>query len=367
MWWGSVVIVLLFREGGEAVTKIFLSKNKVAGWIGLIVITALVTVCMNAVGVPAAFMIGAMLTGILFVACGCELVLPRSCANFSQAVIGFFIGSSLHLELLRGVDVPIYISIGIVVLVLLLSLITGMLVMKSRFLPGSTGLWGALPGAAPMMIVLSEQHGADSSLVAFIQYMRVVLVAFIASFVMGGSGAVVDTIITPPQALSVATSFAIIVFGMLVAYLAVYPAANFVVPIVLAAFVNLINIPVSAPSGILIIGFIILGWSVGLRFSSEVRRAARKSFVRVVLMLLAMIASCYLVGQLLVIFFDIDPLTAYLATSPGGVDSIAIIAAGTSVDISFVVTVQMIRFIILLLWGPAIVRLALKIYNNINS
>lgn len=46
---------------------------------------------------------------------------------------------------------------------------------------------------------------------------------------------------------------------------------------------------------------------------------------------------------LLVEAFGIDPLTAYLATSPGGADSVAIIAASS-------------RFVFLLLAGPAISR-----------
>ena len=40
--------------------------------------------------------------------------------------------------------------------------------------------------------------------------------------------------------------------------------------------------------------------------------------------------------RLAVAFAGVDPMTAYLATSPGGADSIAIIAASSNVDISFV-------------------------------
>ena len=57
----------------------------------------------------------------------------------------------------------------------------------------------------------------------------------------------------------------------------------------------------------------------------------------------------------------VDPLTAYLATSPGGMDSIAIIAAAAdNVDLSFVLTLQMLRFLIVLLFGPALARLVAR-------
>ena len=58
--------------------------------------------------------------------------------------------------------------------------------------------------------------------------------------------------------------------------------------------------------------------------------------------------------------FPITPasnLTAYLATSPGGADSVAIIAASSShVDVPFVMAMQMARFILVLLVGPALAR-----------
>jgi hypothetical protein len=46
----------------------------------------------------------------------------------------------------------------------------------------------------------------------------------------------------------------------------------------------------------------------------------------------------------------------YLATSPGGVDAAAIIAASTNVDTPFVMAMQTVRMIVLLLVGPHIAR-----------
>ena len=49
----------------------------------------------------------------------------------------------------------------------------------------------------------------------------------------------------------------------------------------------------------------------------------------------------------------IDPLTAYLATSPGGLDSVAIIAAASdSVDLSFVMALQSARLLFVLAVRP---------------
>jgi hypothetical protein len=71
-----------------------------------------------------------------------------------------------------------------------------------------------------------------------------------------------------------------------------------------------------------------------------------------------LMAFCGLLAWLLVEFLHIDPLTAYLATSPGGLDAAAIIAASTKVDMPFVMALQTVRLIMLLAIGPAVARWA---------
>ncbi|ARF51712.1 hypothetical protein DSJ_22045 [Pantoea stewartii subsp. stewartii DC283] len=49
-------------------------------------------------------------------------------------------------------------------------------------------------------------------------------------------------------------------------------------------------------------------------------------------------------------------MTAYLATSPVGLDTVAIIAAGSGVDMAFVMAMQTLRLFTILLTGPAMAR-----------
>jgi hypothetical protein len=79
-----------------------------------------------------------------------------------------------------------------------------------------------------------------------------------------------------------------------------------------------------------------------------------------------LIAFCGGLAFALVEVFDIDPLTAYLATSPGGADSVAIIAASTNVDVGFVMAQQIARFMLVLIIGPALSRfVADRIARNV--
>lgn len=64
--------------------------------------------------------------------------------------------------------------------------------------------------------------------------------------------------------------------------------------------------------------------------------------------------------MLLVATLHVDPLTAWLAMSPGGADSVAIIAASTNVDVPFVIAMQMMRFIVVLFAAPPLARLLMR-------
>jgi membrane AbrB-like protein len=100
----------------------------------------------------------------------------------------------------------------------------------------------------------------------------------------------------------------------------------------------------------------LVGWSIGLRFSREIMIYAARVFPKIAASTLTLIALCGGLAVLLHLFVGTDPLTAYLAASPGGADSVAIIAASSNVDAPFVMAMQMARFILVLLVGPALAR-----------
>ena len=60
----------------------------------------------------------------------------------------------------------------------------------------------------------------------------------------------------------------------------------------------------------------------------------------------------------------VDALTAYLAMSPGGMDTVAIIAASSHVDLAFVMAMQAVRLIVVIALGP---RLAAWVARHIGK
>jgi membrane AbrB-like protein len=110
------------------------------------------------------------------------------------------------------------------------------------------------------------------------------------------------------------------------------------------------------PPWFLAVGYALIGWNVGLKFTGQVLAAAARALPRALASIVVLILFCGALAALLVHALGVDPLTAYLATSPGGADSVAVIAASTPVDTSFVMSLQSARFIMILMVGPAISR-----------
>jgi hypothetical protein len=111
---------------------------------------------------------------------------------------------------------------------------------------------------------------------------------------------------------------------------------------------------IQLPEWLLSAGYALIGWRIGLGFTHAIVRHAARILPHLILSILVLIAFCGGLALLLVHLLGVDPLTAYLATSPGGMDSIAIIASASPVDISFVMALQVVRFFLIVLLGPSI-------------
>ena len=135
------------------------------------------------------------------------------------------------------------------------------------------------------------------------------------------------------------------------------PAGVLLGSLVLGAVLNVFGwVRIELPPVVLVTGFALIGWNIGSRFTHDVLAAAARALPQCLAATVLLIAFCGMLAAILTALFHVDPLTAYLATSPGGVDAAAIIAASAKVDTSFVMGLQTVRMIVLLLVGPFIAR-----------
>lgn len=339
-------------------------RSRPAQWAALSLASLVFIVVFELLSLPAAVLLGAIGGAIVAAVNGVKLQTPRWSFIAAQGAIGCLIARSMQPGILTALAADWAICLAAVLCVIVASSLLGWVLAKRRVLPGSTAVWGLSPGAANAMVLMAEAYGADVRLVAFMQYLRVVLVVLVASAVSRIWGiepvASVAAMDWFPQLAAVpfAATLAVVLAGAWLGHVLRLPAGALLLPMVVAvALQNTGNLHITLPPWLLLLCYVAIGWNIGLRFDRAVLVYALRALPRVLLAVLALMALCGVLAVLLIELGDVDPLTAYLATSPGGADSVAIIAASTPVDLPFVVALQTARFVLVMLLGPWLARL----------
>lgn len=341
-------------------------------WLSLLVVSVALAFLFTEIGMPAAFLLAPMLCGIAFGVMGATVRPHQHAFNASQAVLGILVARSLSTELIGSFLDHWLIFITVVLATLFASSVAGYCISRWKIMPGTVGVWGSAPGAATAMVLMAEAFGADARLVAFMQYLRVVIVTLIAALVsrlfVDTSGVTLAPIpwFPPLIPFEFGASILVALVGGLAGRLLRMPAPFFLGSMLLGIVLEFSGLVVfQLPQWLLAASYIVVGWAIGLRFTREILRYVTRILPQIVGSILMLVLFCGGLAAGLVYLTDIDPLTAYLATSPGGMDSVAIIAAASqNVNISFVMSVQVLRFMIVLLFGPMLARLVARLVNR---
>ncbi len=333
----------------------------------LLVLSVVFVLILEAARLPAALLLGPMAAAILLSALEGTVRVPLVLFFLAQGVIGCMIVRVIPLSIVNEIarDWPLFLA-G-VFSVIIAATVLGWLLMRWGALPGTTAIWGSSPGAATPMILMAEAYGGDFRLVAFMQYLRVVCVAIAASVVsrlwITGSGSPPPPIVwfSPIAWVPFIETCALAGIGAIAGWLLRVPAGPLLVPLAVGVVLqDTGTITIELPQWLLAASYALVGWTIGLRFTRAILVHAARVFPRVVLSTLTLIAICALIAAVLVFAAGIDPLTAYLATSPGGADSVAIIAASTNVNVPFIMAMQTARLLIVIITGPALARFVIK-------
>ena len=332
-------------------------------WAGLVAASIAGALLFESLRVSAALLLGPIAAAIVFAARETPVRVPARAFVFAQAIVGCMIARTIPLTLLAeiGRSWPLFVvAVGSVVLA---SALLGWAMARWRLLPGTTAVWGSFPGAATAMVLMAEAFGADVRLVALMQYLRVLLVGIAATTVarLWVPVQAHDVALVPAHApLHVAAFVETLGLAGAGAWVAVrlrIPAGGLLVPMFVGVVLQDAGLlAIELPWWLLAASYALVGWSIGLRFTPQILRHAARLLPRVVGGIVVLISVCGGLAWALAHFAHIDPLTAYLATSPGGADTVAIIASSSPVDVPFVMAMQSARFIVVAFCGPALAR-----------
>ncbi|KAA9382055.1 AbrB family transcriptional regulator [Microbispora cellulosiformans] len=317
---------------------------------------------------------------------------PRWANRVAQALLGVLLGTHLNPHALAesaGDVVPLTTVTGAAVV---LGVGAAAILARRAGVDRASATLGMVAGGSTAVVASAEDLGADTRLVAFMQYLRVGLVAATAPVVIdwmaGGTSA--------REAPATAREWGRLVTGdhqaagllvlAVVAALGVFlgtktrlPCPALLGPMLLTvlgtALVTLTGtlteiVPVDAPPAYAPAGalrtalFTLVGLDVGLRFTRHTLRRVR-SLLPVLLALTAVVSGgCAVIAAVLARILDVPFSDAYLATTPGGINAVMTTAVVTDADVSLISGVQSLRLFVMALLAPLLVRFALSVIRG---
>jgi membrane AbrB-like protein len=332
-------------------------------------LSILLCIALELASFPAAMLLGPMLGGAAFALRGAELHVPEWGFTLSKAVIGAMVARAITPATLATMlqDWPVMLlTVGIIVLS---GALTGAVLARFGSLPGSTAAWGTIPGGAAAMTALAQAYGADMRMVAFMQYLRMSLVILSASVVSRllighGMGDVAQTWslgLHTPFGPTVAT-LALIAGGAFFSRFVRIPASDMLLPMIVGAVLGSTGVlEITVPKWTLWLAYACIGWYVGLRFTLSMVRYAFRAIPQLLLSTTVLIVLCCGAAWVLMQQLGLDVLSAYLSTSPGGLDTVAAIALSTNCDVAFILALQTLRLFSVIFVGPVLARLICRI------
>jgi membrane AbrB-like protein len=215
-------------------------------------------------------------------------------------------------------------------------------------------------GGASGIVTMASDLGADDRLVAFMQYMRVLVVVVLTPLLIaltgvhGGGHAPSPPAFGTPRDWLLTAGIAPV--GAVAARRVNLPAGSLLGPMIIAGALTLAGVDFAVPPAVQQVAYALIGLQVGLRFTVETIRQLGRLLVPVFVALIVLLVGCFGLAVLLHLTAPVSLRDAYLATTPGGLYAVLAIAFGANANTTFILAVQGLRLLVMVLLAPLAVR-----------
>jgi len=342
-------------------------------WAVLAVASIALSAALQRAHVPAAWLIGPMVVAISLAIRGFAGRMPRVGFTIAQALIAVTVSQTITTPILVELGSEWAPIASVVLLSVVAAGVAGWLLARYSRIAPETAAWGSTPGGATTMVILAADFGADPRLVAFMQYLRVTLVVISASTVsrllLGNVTQPHGVAATGPfEPVPFITTLAFALAAGMVGRFSRVPGGQFLVPLIVAGALHATGIlHPYMPWWLLDAAYATIGLSIGLLWNRETLIAAVRILPTLLVSTTVLIVLCAASGMLLVVWGHVDPMTAYLATTPGGLDSVPVIALDSGTNLPLVLAAQTMRVFAVVATGPLLAKLILKLTARVQE
>lgn len=120
----------------------------------------------------------------------------------------------------------------------------------------------------------------------------------------------------------------------------------------------------SASDNFVFIVQVIVGVMVGLKYTPETAGMAHKLILPIITSTLVLVGTGLILSLAFTRVFSFDPVTSYMATSPGAMSSLIPLAAETEAEAALVAAFHFFRLVFIILTAPLVLKLIHFILNR---
>jgi membrane AbrB-like protein len=336
-------------------------------WLIVLIATVAGGWLADQVGVPSGYLFAAMLTGLVFaIARPGRLALPDAGFRLGQTITGVALGTYLQSSTLTGLGSRWIPVIAVSLATLAVTIAAGIVLARIADVDRPTASMGMIAGGASGIVGMSDELGADDRLVAFMQYLRVLVITLLTPLIVPLAFGV-----HPHRAhgapagqptLGSLSGWALLVgAGVIGARLGPrlrLPAPALLGPLILTGVLSISGAIGSTQVAPLAreLGFSLIGLRIGLGFERDTLRRMARLALPVAVAIAFLLVACFGLGLLLEPTANVSLLDGYLATTPGGLYAVLAIAFGANANTTFILAVQGLRLLVMVLLAPLAVR-----------
>ncbi|MVU81750.1 AbrB family transcriptional regulator [Nocardia sp. ET3-3] len=356
-----------------------MNPRQVAVWIALLGAVLGGAALLDRIGFPAPQMILAIVVGAgLAIAGRLPAPLPRGVNLGVQGMLGVLMGSYLQVSLLTSIGWGLLPVLAVTAATVIVSIGVALVFSRATKVDIPTATLGLLAGGSAAVVAAADELDADPRRVAFMQYLRVALVALSAPAVaallddeegirygpatLGGS-------VTDPtlpywmivgrgdQLAGLSIAIVLCLIGIRAGRWLRLPNAALLGPMLITAVVTALGLSHGyAPTHLFKdLLFVLIGFEVGTRFSREVVKEMARMLPAMTAAVLALSAVVAGMALGLACLVDLEMSDLYLATTPGGINAVLATADTMNADLPLITGVQTIRLLVMMALLPLLI------------
>ena len=341
------------------------------------------TVAVSAVGgvlllklrVPGGMLVGAIVAVAALNLATQQAYIPQETRILAQVLTGTYIGCMVTREDMRQMPKLIGPYLVVMVSFLVLNLCMAAMMFFITDFDLITCLFSTAPGGVSDMPIISMDLGADSSVVAVMQFIRMI-------FGMGCLPSIImlsDRLLEPENArvmeeraqqlhvghakhqhvslVSFLPIFAAALAAGILGHISGIPAGTMAAALIVTAALKISGVAKGMPMWLRRVAQVISGCCIGAGVTRAQVLQMRQLVLPALLLCLAYILCCVGMGMVISKVFHMEPREAMLTLSPAGATEMALIAADLGVESASLVVLQVCRLVGVTLFFPQIFSL----------